>query len=104
MEAHIGEHRDEVEQNAEADRVGRNELRIAQMLQHLPSGGGEAVRADEAFFPRQQQRKRDGAQERQGGEREERTAPADEIAEQPGEESAAEAAEAGARDIDAGDA
>src|SRR5215510_10515669 len=101
MEAHIGEHRDEVEQNAEADRVGRNELRIAQMLQHLPSGGGEAVRADEAFFP-QQQRKRDGAQERQGGEREERTAPADEIAEQPGEESAAESAEAGARDIDAG--
>jgi hypothetical protein len=74
------------------------------MLQHLPRRGGEAFRADEAFFPRQQQRERDRAQERQAGEREERAAPADEIGEQPGQESAAEPAEAGARDIDAGDA
>jgi hypothetical protein len=94
MEAHIGEHRDEVEQHAEADRVGRNELRISQVLQHLPPRGGKPLRADEAFFPRQQQRERDGAHERQGGEREERAAPADEIAEQPGQETAAEPAEA----------
>src|SRR5262249_4126346 len=58
MEAHVSEHRDEVEQHAEADAVGGEKLRIFEMPQHLPRRSGEALRANEAFLPRQQQRER----------------------------------------------
>jgi hypothetical protein len=104
MEAHIGEDRNEVEQHAEANGVGRKQLRIRQMSQHLPGRGAKPLRANEALFRRQQQREQDGADQRQPRERQEGATPADEIAQHAGNEAAAEAAEARSRDVDAGDA
>ena len=104
MEAHVGEHRDEVEQHAEADAVGGEKLRIFEMPQHLPRRSGEPLRANEAFLSGQQQRERDGAGQRHGRKRQEGAAPADEIAEQARNEAAGKSAETRSRDVDAGDA
>src|SRR5690242_2825516 len=38
MEVHIGERRDEIEQYAEANGIGRDKPPVAQMLQHLQGG------------------------------------------------------------------
>ena len=47
MEADIGEGADEIEQHAEADRVGREQLAVAEMREHLPAGGEQPFRAHE---------------------------------------------------------
>src|SRR5262249_34153682 len=104
MKAHVSEHRDKVEEHAEADAVRGEKLRILEMPQHLAGRSGKALRANEAFLPRQRQRDRDGARQRQARERQEGAAPADEIAEQAWNEAAAESAETRSCDIDAGDA
>jgi len=52
VEADIGERGDEVEQHAEADRVGRDQPRIAQVPQHLAERHREAFGAHEAPFGR----------------------------------------------------
>ena len=82
MEAHIGEHGDEVEQDPEADGIGRQELRVLQVPQHLPHRGTEPLRTHEAGFLGQQQCHDDRAGQRQAGERQEAPAPADEIVQQ----------------------
>ena len=62
-EAHIGEQRDEIEQRAEADRVDREQPRIAQVAQHLPRRGGEALGAHEIALARQDRGHREAARE-----------------------------------------
>ena len=91
--------------DAEADRVGGEQLRILEMPQHLPRRGAEPFRAHEAFLARQHAARRMIAPASDSaGEREEAAAPADEIGEHARDEAAAEAADARARDVDAGDA
>ena len=62
MKAHIREGGDEVEQNAEPDRVDREQSRIAQMRDHLLGGSGKADGADELALARQ----RNGHDDRAG--------------------------------------
>ncbi len=64
MEVHIGEDRNEVEQHAKADGISRDELRIAQMPEHLPDRGAEPFGAHEGAFARQQGCDHDGADKR----------------------------------------
>ena len=51
MKAHVGEDGHEVEQHAEADREGREQLRIAQVGHHLTQRGGQLL-ARTKFFSR----------------------------------------------------
>ena len=104
QEAHIGEQRDEIEQRAEADRVDREQARIAQVAEHLPRRGGEPFGAHEIALARQQRADHEAAGEGQRRERDEPVAPADRVGQQAGEEPPAEAAEAGRRHVEAGDA
>ena len=102
MKADIGEGADEIEQHAEADRVGREQLAVAEMREHLPAGGEQSFRAHEFALMRQQESDRDRAGKGDRGERHEARAPADQVGEQAGDQPPAETAEARAGRIDAG--
>ena len=104
MEAHIGEDRDEIEQHAEADRVDRDQLRVPDVAQHLPARRDEPFGAPEAPLARQRHHHDDRADQRNRSQHQECRPPADRLGQHAGDEAAAEAADAGAGDIDAGDA
>ena len=61
MKADEGERADEIEQHAEADRVGREQLAVAEMREHLPPGRQQSFRAHEFPLMRQQKCDRDRA-------------------------------------------
>src|SRR5262252_3090947 len=103
MEAHVGEYRDEVEQHTEADAVGGEKLRIFEMPQHLPRRSGKALRANEAFLPRQQEHERAAAWAAARRQRHDAAAPEDETAEHAGNHPAAVSEPTRSRDIDGGD-
>ncbi len=102
MKADVGERADEIEQHAEADRVGRDQLTVAEMREHLPPGGEQALRAHEFTLRRQQECDCAGAGKGDPGEREKSPAPADQVGEEAGHQPAAESAQARARTVDAG--
>ena len=85
---------EKVEQHAEADRVGRDQLRVFEMPHHLLQRGAESVGAYELLFARQQERYRGSAGERHRREHHHPAAPADDVGEYPGDETASKAAEA----------
>ena len=104
MKAHIGERGDEVEQHPEADRVNRQQPRIAQMREHLPGRGGKTARADKASLAWQCDGDDHRADQRQQRDGAERRAPADQIGDRAGDETAAEAADARSGNEQSGDA
>src|SRR5262249_40102007 len=64
VKAHISEGGDEVEQDAEANRVDRKEPWIAEMRDHLFGGRGEAARAHETALAWQRKGNDDRANKR----------------------------------------
>src|SRR5262249_54473828 len=104
VKAHVSEGGDEVEQDAEANRVDRKEPWIAEMRDDLFGGGGEAARAYETALARQRNGHDDRANKRYERHRAERCAPAEQIGYRAGGETAAEPADARTGNKQPGDA
>ena len=104
MEADIGEGGDEIEQDAEADRIGRDELRVAKCRSICSAEAASPSERTKFFSRGSVAAMTTRAGERDRGEDDEAVAPAGEVGDDAGDQAPDEAAEARARDIDAGDA
>ena len=104
MKVHIGERGDEIEQHAEADRIGRHQPPVAQMPEHLQCGGGKAAGAVEIALPRQRHRDNDGGNEREQRYDLECRAPSDHVGQNAGDKAPTETADRRARDVKPSDA